>query len=202
MLVIMAKFHADKINSLETVREFEESFQGVVSNLQELMWIDEVEHTQMLGNPRNNLEQIIFTMEATINAFIKRVEGSCKRRGAPDDMRKNKPPKIGIEKIVREENEWRRKQQGLLPVEYELQQVDGMDGHRFECWCADLLKKNGFSDVEVTQGSGDQGVDIIAVKDGIRYASSASVIPRIWGILQYKRYILGKQYTIVRLVLS
>ena len=48
--------------------------------------------------------------------------------------------------------------------------IDGMDGHAFEHWCAELLKKNGFTDVEVTKGSGDQGVDVLAVKDGIRYA--------------------------------
>lgn len=48
--------------------------------------------------------------------------------------------------------------------------IDFMEGHQFEYWCADLLRKIGFSDVEVTQGSGDQGVDILAVKDGIKYA--------------------------------
>lgn len=51
-----------------------------------------------------------------------------------------------------------------------IEETDGMDGHAFEYWCADLLKMNGFTDVEVTKGSGDQGVDIIAVKDSIRYA--------------------------------
>lgn len=48
--------------------------------------------------------------------------------------------------------------------------IDDMDGHAFEYWCADLLRKNGFTQVTVTPGSGDQGVDIIAVKDGLRYA--------------------------------
>lgn len=56
------------------------------------------------------------------------------------------------------------------PVESEFGKVDSMDGHKFEYWCADLLKKIGFSDVKVTQGSGDQGVDVIAVKDGVCYA--------------------------------
>ena len=37
-----------------------------------------------------------------------------------------------------------------------------MDGHEFEYFCGDLLKKNEFSNVEVTRGSGDQGIDIIA----------------------------------------
>ena len=48
--------------------------------------------------------------------------------------------------------------------------VDGMDGHEFEYFCADLLRKNGFVDVSVTRGSGDQGVDVLATKGGIKYA--------------------------------
>lgn len=48
--------------------------------------------------------------------------------------------------------------------------IDKMDGHDFEYFCAELLRKNGFSDVKVTKGSGDQGVDILAKKDGIKYA--------------------------------
>ena len=54
--------------------------------------------------------------------------------------------------------------------------IDGMEGHDFEYWCADLLRRNGFVQVNVTRGSGDQGVDVIAVKDGKKYA------------LQCKRY--------------
>lgn len=48
--------------------------------------------------------------------------------------------------------------------------IDGMEGHEFEYFCADLLRKIGFSDVSVTPGSGDQGVDVLASKDGIKYA--------------------------------
>lgn len=46
---------------------------------------------------------------------------------------------------------------------------DYMEGHDFEYFCAELLRKNGFESVEVTQGSGDQGIDILAIKDGIKY---------------------------------
>ena len=49
-------------------------------------------------------------------------------------------------------------------------EADRMEGHEFEYWCADLLRKNGFTGVEVTPGSGDQGVDVTAEKGGIRYA--------------------------------
>lgn len=51
-----------------------------------------------------------------------------------------------------------------------LSEVDCMDGHSFEYWCADLLKKIGYENVNVTKGSGDQGVDIIAEKEDIHYA--------------------------------
>ena len=47
---------------------------------------------------------------------------------------------------------------------------DLMDGHDFEYFCADILKKNGFISVEVTTGSGDHGIDILAEKDDISYA--------------------------------
>lgn len=55
------------------------------------------------------------------------------------------------------------------------QAVDDMDGIEFEKYVADLLKRNGFHGVRLTEQY-DYGVDIIAEKDGIR-----------WGI-QAKRY--------------
>lgn len=57
-----------------------------------------------------------------------------------------------------------------ISPEAELCKVDGMEGHDFEYWCADLLKKNGFSNVEVTRGSGDQGVDVLAKFGDAKYA--------------------------------
>lgn len=48
--------------------------------------------------------------------------------------------------------------------------IDVMTGPQFESFCGELLKQNGFRDVQVMGGSGDQGVDIIAKKEGLRYA--------------------------------
>lgn len=45
-----------------------------------------------------------------------------------------------------------------------------MDGHDFEHFCADILRLNGFVQVRVTPASGDQGVDILAEKDGLKFA--------------------------------
>lgn len=47
---------------------------------------------------------------------------------------------------------------------------DDLEGHEFEFYCADLLRQNGFVEVEVTKGSGDYGADILAEKDGVTYA--------------------------------
>ena len=44
-----------------------------------------------------------------------------------------------------------------------------MDGLQFEHRCAELLRYRGFHKVTVTKGSGDQGVDILAKKNGIKY---------------------------------
>lgn len=45
-----------------------------------------------------------------------------------------------------------------------------MDGLGFEMYCADLLRAEGYKKVEVTRASGDQGVDVLATKDGEKYA--------------------------------
>lgn len=47
--------------------------------------------------------------------------------------------------------------------------VDTMDGTTFEHFCADLLRVNGWTDVRVTRGSGDHGIDITAEKDDIKW---------------------------------
>lgn len=47
---------------------------------------------------------------------------------------------------------------------------DRMDGWEFEKYVAELLVKNGYRNVEVTSGSKDQGVDVLASKDEVSYA--------------------------------
>ena len=47
---------------------------------------------------------------------------------------------------------------------------DDMDGWEFEEYVAKLLVRDGYIHVEVTRGSGDQGVDILAQRDGVSYA--------------------------------
>ncbi len=44
-----------------------------------------------------------------------------------------------------------------------------MDGHQYEYECAKKLRANGFTRVEVTKGSADQGIDIVAYKAGKKY---------------------------------
>lgn len=58
----------------------------------------------------------------------------------------------------------------LQAYSLELSDIDGMDGWTFEYYVADLLRKNGYSGVKVTRGSGDFGVDIIAYKNNSLWA--------------------------------
>ena len=41
-----------------------------------------------------------------------------------------------------------------------------LDGPEFEAYVALVLEDNGFKHVELTKGSGDQGVDILAERNG------------------------------------
>lgn len=52
-----------------------------------------------------------------------------------------------------------------------MRRVDNMsNGHDFERFFADLLRLANYDHVEVTKGSGDKGADVLAAKDGIKYA--------------------------------
>ena len=48
--------------------------------------------------------------------------------------------------------------------------LDTLDGYNFEKICACILKCNDFYNVDITSGSKDRGVDIIAEKNGMKYA--------------------------------
>ena len=100
---------------------------------------------------------------------------------------------IDLNQIIQEENDWRRQQRGLSPIESEMEKVDNMDGHAFENWCAELLKQTGFTEVEVTPGSGDQGVDILAVKEGVYYAIQCKCYSSDLGNTPIQEVYAGKE---------
>lgn len=72
--------------------------------------------------------------------------------------------------------------------------MDEMEGHEFEYFCAELLEKQGFMDVEVTRGSGDFGVDILAEKDGVTYAVQCKRYQGPVGVDAVLRTYAGKDY--------
>jgi len=59
---------------------------------------------------------------------------------------------------------------GIYESENTYTDYDTMEGLEFENFCSEILEKNGFQNVAVTQGSGDHGIDILAEKDDISYA--------------------------------
>ena len=73
-------------------------------------------------------------------------------------------------------------------------EMDDMEGHEFEYFCADLLKDNGFAEGEVTRGSGDYGVDILAEKDGITYAVQCKCHTDPIGIRAVQEVYAGRDY--------
>lgn len=51
-----------------------------------------------------------------------------------------------------------------------LERIDEMEGAEFERFCAALLDDLGYQQIHVTKSTGDQGVDIIAIRGGLRWA--------------------------------
>ena len=84
---------------------------------------------------------------------------------------------------------WWDRRRRMIPSE-----IDEMEGHDFEYFCAGLLEKTGFLEVEVTKGSGDYGVDILAEKDGVTYAIQCKCYHSPIGVKAVQEAYAGRDY--------
>lgn len=73
-------------------------------------------------------------------------------------------------------------------------EFDKMDGQQFERFCARLLMKNGYEDVSITKTSGDQGIDIIAYRDGIKYGIQCKCYSSDIGNSAVQEVFAGKSF--------
>lgn len=72
--------------------------------------------------------------------------------------------------------------------------MDVMEGHDFEYYCADLLRSRGFLEVEVTRASGDYGIDILAEKEGVTYAVQCKCYSSPVGVKAVQEAYAGRDY--------
>lgn len=79
-------------------------------------------------------------------------------------------------------------------MRYKLEELDIMEGHEFEYAVADLLRHNGWRDVEVTQGSGDYGIDILARRKSTKYAIQCKRYRSAVGVKAVQEAGLGTDY--------
>lgn len=69
-----------------------------------------------------------------------------------------------------------------------------LSGPEFEAYVALVLRDNGFKRVELTAGSGDQGVDILAERNGKRYAIQCKNYEGAVGNFAVQEAYAGAQY--------
>lgn len=84
----------------------------------------------------------------------------------------------------------------LSPIDRELVRIDAMstDGWQFEQYCADILQKIGYTNVKVTSGSGDYGIDILAEHDGVTYAIQCKCYSHPVGNKAVQEAFSGKEF--------
>ena len=77
---------------------------------------------------------------------------------------------------------------------YRPELIDELEGHDFEEYCADLLRRSGFTDVTVTKGSGDFGLDILCEKDGVTYGIQCKRYDKPIGVHAVQQAYAGRDY--------
>lgn len=71
-----------------------------------------------------------------------------------------------IDRLIKQQHETHNETIKLKSIE----EIDKCSGIEFEMTVKQVLVNNNFKDVVTTKSSGDQGADVIAYKDGIKYA--------------------------------
>lgn len=77
---------------------------------------------------------------------------------------------------------------------YKKHNIDDMSGQNFENYCANLLIAYGFKNIEITKGSGDQGVDIIGYYDGFKIAVQCKRYSKKLTNSPIQEVVAGKYY--------
>lgn len=77
---------------------------------------------------------------------------------------------------------------------YWIDLIDQMQGPKFELFFIKLLQNSGYENVQSTGGSGDQGVDVLAEKDGIRYAIQCKRYSHALGNTPVQEVNAGRQH--------
>lgn len=72
--------------------------------------------------------------------------------------------------------------------------MDEMEGVDFEKFCADLLSRRGFDEIELTKKSGDYGIDILAQKEGVTYAIQCKRHSEPVGVKAVQEAYAGRDY--------
>lgn len=70
--------------------------------------------------------------------------------------------------------------------------IELLDGFEFEKYSKALLERNGYTNVKVTKASGDYGADVIAVKDGVKYAIQCKKYSSYVGVTAVQEVIASK----------
>jgi hypothetical protein len=76
---------------------------------------------------------------------------------------------------------------------YSIDDIDLMDGYEFEKFVAELFSKMGFGS-EITKASGDQGIDVIASKNGKKLGIQAKCYSSTVGNSAIQEAVAGKSH--------
>ncbi len=97
-----------------------------------------------------------------------------------------------IIKVIVSENPARKRRSKSLKEA--LEEIFYMSGFEFEHYCGELLSKNGYYSINVTQGSGDFGADITAKQNGEKYVIQCKKYSKNVGIKAVQEVYAAKQH--------
>lgn len=175
-------------------RQYETICYQIVSEIQQLVKRDAIEISLVLANFYEgigtvralpcifNEESVAYSYYLALKATAKIIESNNDSDSIEHYNEYNIAMKLQLEKYEEENASTNNKD------------IDVMDGYSFEQFCADLLMANRFDTAYVTPGSRDQGIDVIAERDGIKYGVQCKCYSSDVGNKAVQEAFAGKTY--------
>ncbi len=110
--------------------------------------------------------EVLFTLTQFEN-YLKNVNVQCDIDESKNEN--NLQENIQCEKEENSKKDFFSEDIKIDAIEF-MRYIDTLDGYDFEKICGHILCCNGFVNICVTSGSKDRGIDIIAERDGMKYA--------------------------------
>ena len=191
----LKKEYNEVINSINNKQTYINEINKYIEKINKLKSKEKQMNIELikLEDKKRNIEQIV-RQEEIINRAIDREEKNFNLLSEENNKLESRNNELNTELIKLNRKIIYTKNKIDFMNKCNLNYIDRLEGFEFEKICAELLEIDGYEKTQATQEVGDYGIDVIAEKDGIKYAIQCKRYDGNVGNEAIQEAMTGKEY--------